>query len=65
MEIWIPKDSGEYSRQDVEVVWDTWWNDTQKDEFRVQLDDSVGDGSMGTGFVRLDRSKCGSGERIG
>jgi hypothetical protein len=65
MEIWTPKNDRGYSREDVEALWDAWWNDTQKDEFRVQLDDSVGAGSMGTGFVRLDRSKCGSGERIG
>ncbi len=73
-------------------MWDAWRNDTQKDEYRVQLegpekewwadtelgllrvyqfpghvttsDGSVGAGSMGTGFVWLDRSKCGS-ERIG
>ena len=38
MEIWIPRDSGEYSREDVEAVWDTWWNDAQKDECRVQLE---------------------------
>jgi hypothetical protein len=37
MEIWIPKDSGGYSRDDVESVWDTCRNDTQKDEYRVQL----------------------------
>ena len=34
MEIWIPKDSGAYSREDVEAVWDAWRNDTQKDECR-------------------------------
>ena len=38
MEIWIPKDSGAYSREDVEAVWDTWRNDTQKDECRVRLE---------------------------
>ena len=38
MEIWIPRDSRGYSREDVEAVWDTWWNDTQKDECRVQLE---------------------------
>ena len=92
MEIWIPKDIGGYSREDVEEVWDAWWNDDQKDEYRVRLegpekewwadtelvllrayqfpghvttsDGSVGAGSMGTGFVWLDRSRCGS-ERIG
>ncbi len=40
MEIWIPKDNGEYSREDVEGVWDVWWNDTQKDECRVRLEGS-------------------------
>ena len=38
MEIWIPKDIGAYSREDVETVWDTWRNDTQKDEYRVRLE---------------------------
>jgi hypothetical protein len=38
MEIGIPKDSGEYSREDVEAVWDAWRNDTQKDECRVRLE---------------------------
>ena len=38
MEIWIPKDIGEYSREDVEKVWDTWRNDVQKDESRVRLE---------------------------
>ena len=38
MEIWIPKNDRGYSREDVESVWDTWWNDTQKDECRVQLE---------------------------
>ena len=38
MEIWIPKDSGAYSGEDVETVWDAWRNDTQKDEFRVRLE---------------------------
>ncbi len=38
MEILIPKDSRGYSREDVETVWDTWWNDTQKDESRTQLE---------------------------
>ncbi len=38
MEIWIPKDSGAYSREDVEAVWDAWWNDTHKDEYRVRLE---------------------------
>ena len=38
MEIWIPKDSGDYSREDMESVWDAWRNDTQKDECRVRLE---------------------------
>ena len=38
MEIWIPKDIGAYSREDVETVWDVWRNDTQKDEYRVRLE---------------------------
>ena len=27
-----------YSREDVETVWDVWRNDTQKDEYKVQLE---------------------------
>ncbi len=38
MEIWIPKDIGEYSCEDVETVWDTWWNENQKDECRGRLE---------------------------
>jgi hypothetical protein len=38
MEIWIPKTDRGYSREDVETVWDTCRNDTQKDECRVQLE---------------------------
>ncbi len=37
MEMWIPTNDRGYSREDVEAVWDTWRNDTQKDECRVQL----------------------------
>ncbi len=44
MEIWIPKNGRRYSWEDREEVWDTWWNDAQTDE-------SVGAGSMGSGFV--------------
>jgi hypothetical protein len=38
MEIWIPKTGRGYSRENVEVVWDVWRNDVQKDECRVQLE---------------------------
>ncbi len=38
MKILIPKNDRGYSREDVETVWDTWWNDTQKDECRVQFE---------------------------
>ena len=38
MEIWIPKNGRGYSWEDVDSVWDTWRNDTQKDECRVQLE---------------------------
>ena len=49
-----------------------WWADTELGLFRAYQfpghvtasDGSVGAGSMGAGFVWLDRSKCGS-ERIG
>ena len=92
MEIWIPKTGRKYLREDVEVVWDSWRNDTPKDECRVHLegpekewwtdkelghlrayqfpgqvttsDGSVGTRSMGSVFVWLDQSKCGS-ERVG
>ena len=92
MEIWIPKTSMGYSKEDLDAVWDAWRNETVKDECRVQLDGmerewwsgtelgllrayhfpghvtasdgSVGAGSMGAGFVWLDRSKNGS-ERVG
>ena len=38
MEIWIPKIGRGYSWENVESVWDTWWNDDPKDECRVQLE---------------------------
>ena len=38
MEIWIPKIGRGCSRENVEAVWDTWWNDVPKDEYRVRLE---------------------------
>ena len=38
MEIWIPKTGRSYSGENVEVVWDTWWNDDPQDECRVQVE---------------------------
>ncbi len=85
MEIWVPKSGKSFSQESIEEVWETWRNDTPKDECKVQLegpekewwtgtemvlwaywfaghvtasDGSVGTGSMGAGFVWLDRNKC-------
>ena len=38
MEIWIPKTSRGYSKEDMDAVWDAWRNEATKDECRVQLD---------------------------
>jgi hypothetical protein len=85
MKIWVPESGKNFSPESIEEIWETWRNDTPKDECKVQLegpekewwsgtelgllraygfsghvtssDGSVGTGSMGSGFVCLDRSK--------
>ena len=55
MEIWIPKDNGEYSREDVEAVWDTWWNDTQKDESGYGWKDQKKNGGLERNWASCER----------
>ncbi len=80
MKIWVPKSGKDYSPESIEAIWEAWRNDAPKDEWAgtelgllraywfpghvTASDGSVGTGSMGAGFVWLDRSKCGR-ERIG
>jgi hypothetical protein len=73
MKIWVPKSGKDYSPESIEAIWEAWRNDAPKDEWAgtelgllraywfpghvTASDGSVGTGSMGAGFVWLDRSK--------
>ena len=38
MEIWVPKSGKSYSPESIKEIWETWHNDTPKDECKVQLE---------------------------